>query len=233
MSEPRDAAAIEPTSRGPFPPYLDEITATLKFDEGELAFADLLTGLEGKPTVSTRTDGGGVRGAARGMPGWGSVHTHYTLQRAAAGGYLFEFELTSKSHGKFARGVPSTRQFLSMLRDSINDPSRKRAAILGAHFSFSMDEWQPTVPLPFIPPDTLDHIPGVPKISGLDFSFSEPGSEQPLVRAFVTTYDHQKEIVVRLLIAHSLVIGPDVPDSLVELATNYVPHFVRRRVINE
>lgn len=92
-----------------------------------------------------------------------------------------------------------------------------------------MDEWEPTVPLPFAPPGTLDHIPGVPKISGLDFSFSSPGIDQPLIRAFVTTYEHLQQIVVRLLIARTVSIDPELPTVLLETADQYVPHFVKAR----
>lgn len=227
MTNPSGTQGRSAATSARFPSVLREITATVRVPDSAFAFQEILQQLETKPSVTVRKDREGVRGAARGSPGWGSFHTHFVLEKRRSGEFDLELEVTGRQHGRFPKGSLSTTKLIRAFASALEDSSRTFPAIVGAHYILPLDRWAPTVQLPFAPPGTLDHIPGVPQISGLDFSFSAPGPEQPLLRAFISTYGQLNEMIVRILLATHIAFQPSMPLSLAELAGSYLPRFAK------
>jgi hypothetical protein len=208
-----------------WPPGLQDLTLTLRFPAEAVNFDRLFREVSETPGFSRRSDGGGIRGALRGERGWGPIHAHFDLNRNDRGDIVLELEILTSSHGRFKTGVPTLSRFITTLRAYIANPDASFRGLVGAHFSLSTEEWTPTVPLPFTPPEPLDKIPGLPQISGVDFSFSEQTPEQPLIRAFVTTYDAINRFVIRILTGQPVEIDIHLVDLMRKTATDYLPYF--------
>lgn len=212
-----------------FPRYFTEISCTVRIPVNRAEFKTLFETLREIPGLSVRSDGEGLKGALRGERGWGSTHTHFTLEREDSNAFVFRLDVFPTSHGRFIKGVPSTSRFLKILRGALHEPATEVNGLLGARFLLSTDSWSPTVPLPFSPPGALDRLPGVPRISGLDFSFSEPTPDQPLIRAFITTYESLQEMSVRFLLMQRVSLDSNLPRVMAAAAARYLPSFADER----
>jgi len=127
------------------------------------------------------------------------------------------------------RRVLSIDRGLSIARSHLRLAGQKRRTLVSASFTFDLEVWQPTLPLPFSPGSMVGDLPGVPQICGLDFAFTSRTESQLLHRAFITTYDVINQMVVRFLLGHSEVFSPSLPARLLELVNSQIPIFARKK----
>lgn len=216
-------AASRPTS---IPRGLQDVSLTIRLRREDILLTEMLNALEQLEGFSRRGDG--AHGALRGEIGWGAAHGHFSIDiEGSAGAYLLFLEVVSSSHGKLPKETPRVKEFLSIIQSYFVDPDRSFSGLLGVNFSLPLKVWSPTVPLPFTPPGVLDHIPGAPQISGLDFSFPLQTDDQPLIRAFITSYGQIDRLVVRFLLSLPTAIHASVIDEMLRLSAEYVLSFAR------
>lgn len=193
-------------------------------------FAAALSAFESQPAFQLRPDKGGMRVVIRGGNTLRSGHAHLEINKAEKRDQTtIELELVSGTHGKLPREVFTLDRAISILGSLLKTPAKARVIVLSANFTFSLKEWEPTIPLPFSPGAMVGELPGVPQICGLDFAFTNQSESQLLHRAFVTTYDNTEQMVVRFFLGHAEVFDTSLPERVFELVTAHVPIFARKR----
>lgn len=211
------------------PPGLEDASFDVRVPEQLVDFRRAYESWRELPLSQTRDDDRGIRGVARGDTKIKPFHAHYSLDfQAERKEYVFRLELAKGTHGPAEKQLPRLSEVLDQLTGFLAEPERRFRGLLSANFNFPLGEWQPTIKLPFSLPGTLDHVPGLPEISGLDFSFEDLRPEQPLRRAFVTTYDAINEMVLRLLLSHATAISGALVDRMLDVASTHYPVFVTR-----
>lgn len=222
-SRAKAAAAHPPTQ---LPPGLQDVSFDVRLTSEQFDSKGLLGYLSSIPGFSIRPDKNAARGAVRAGDRWKGLHAHVELARSRSmKEFTFQFEIVTVPHGRMSAGVPSIDELLSEMKLFFRNGDETYSGLVGAHFSLDLKKYHPTVPLPFTPPGKLDHVPGLPEISGLDFSFRERHRDQPLIRAFVTTYPSIHRMVIRLLMSHSSTIGDHLPLAMIDLAAVHLPIF--------
>lgn len=212
---------------GAVPTGLEEASFAIRIPETAVDSKRAFATWKSLPFALKREDGRGMRGVARGERRLSPFHAHFSLDHEdERNEYIFRLELTKGTHGAAERRLPRISEFLEDFRSYLREPDRRYRGLLGANFNFSLRKWRPSFSLPFSVPGTFDHVPGLPQISGLDFSFADTRPEQSLRRAFVTTYAGIDEMVLKLLFSHASPISGQLADEILSVANAHRPIFV-------
>jgi hypothetical protein len=157
-------------------------------------------------------------------------HGHLTIEKATSHGeYSIELNLVTGDHGRIPKGALSVEKSFDRVMPFLTKPADSLQALISASFSMYLKEWEPTVSLPFSPVGITEQMPGLPRISGLDFTFDEQSDSQHLHRAFVTTYDGIDRMVVRMLLSLQTVWAVSMITDTIELVRAHLPILARKR----
>lgn len=182
---------------------------------------------ENQPAFQLRPDKGGMRAVIAGGSIMPSGHAHLEINKSEKGSQTtFELQLAS---GNLAPDVLTLDRAISSLRSLLKTHATSRPVAVSANFTFSLKEWEPTIPLPFSPGIMAGELPGLPQICGLDFAFTNRSESQLLHRAFVTTNDASDQMVVRFLFGHPEVFDNGLPNRVLNLVSAHIPIFARLR----
>lgn len=233
-SSKRVAIAKQRSSVPPVIPGLDEVGLTLRVPAAQFAFGAFRTAIRDRALTQVREDDSAVRGVLRGEDAISPFHAHFSVELLRKGGkskrtsdvYVIRLDYAKGTHAEATSLLPVTK-FLSELRTFFTDPDAARSGLLSSNFTLSLKEYTPTIKLPFSVPGALDHVPGLPQISGLDFSFAGASPAQPLVRAFVTTYSLIDEMIIRLLVGFECRVGPELATAMLVAAASHLPIFAK------
>ena len=212
--------------KGPisFPEGLQRASCTIRLKKSALDFARLRDEFLERKGFQARSDEKAVRGALRAGALFSDGHTHLEVTQEK-NGVEIEFEFVRQSHGGGLSGLGATSTSLRILAERVDLEKIVGPAFISAYYRLELDSWRSIVELPFITPGITEGVPGRPKIAGLDFSFPDTSAERPLSRAFVTTYESSKKMVIRLLLRSDVTIDNDLPRRVFELTTREFAHF--------
>lgn len=210
------------------PPGLEVASFTVKASPSQLDFEGLSGFLESFSSFQRRIDGQGLRGALLGGDYLKDGHAHFEVTRSSAtDDWTIEYEIVRGSHSSPGQDLLPASSFLGTIAKFLPSSEGEARGLFSASFVLSMKEWEPTVTLPFVPPGMLDHMPGAPRIAGVDFAFGDAGAAHGLLRAFVTTYDVIDEMVIRILMGYVTRWGDQVTPEMLKLAAAQLPIFAR------
>lgn len=213
----------------PIPEGLDEVTLTARFQSGKASIDALVAVLESKGGFSVRPDRRAVRGILRADEGTPAIHGHLEVRETRNKKHiLLEYEIVTSAL-EHEKAELSVSQWPSLVIPHIGLEGDLLTGLTSAVFTLQLDQWEPTVPLPFAASGILDALPGEPRISGLDFSFGTPVAGQSLRRAFVSTYDEVKQMVVKFMVVTKLPIAEPISDGMLATAARHFPIFARKR----
>lgn len=208
------------------PVGLREVNLSWKVPTADLDYARALTYLTTLDGFDAREDLG-VRGLVHSDDQFPGMHGHFFLGTAKKERHQASFEVyTSGTKSETSRSA-TLSAFMESFASLLADRSKRYQALVGARYALGLDEWEPTVGLPYTPSASFDAVPGRPKIAGVDFEFDDKA--QPLRRAFVSTLSPQGELVIQFLLAKSVVLGRDSLPDMLSAAAETVPIFVKPR----
>jgi hypothetical protein len=211
----------QPGARVAFPEGLQEVTydfrvPTTAVDDVPQLLKDVST-LEGG---ASRKDGARVV-----LDGGKSHHAHFSI-RVEEKSVRFHLELIRD-------GISSKRSPISALFPKVSPHLEAKAkssdtsGLVGATYELKLDDWAPTVDLPFSFPGGVAAIPGAPVMVGVDVEFQQPEAELPIRRGFVSTYPEAKMLVVRLLLVFSGAFEEPIVTHLLDEPHRFLPWFAR------
>ena len=211
------------------PNALDELSCTIRAPVNQIDFEGLAADLKPYPTFTERFDSHGIRGTLLGGHLLSGGHAHLTVEKVSdEDEYSIELDLVPGDHGRIPKGALSIAGAFETIESRRKATEGSIPILVSANFAMSLKEWEPTVALPFTPTGITEQMPGVPRISGLDFSFNEQTESQHLHRAFVTTYDGIERMVVRMLLSFEARWEPNVLGAMIQLVNAHLPILARR-----
>lgn len=229
MPKRKQRAKPSVSSRVRLPDAIDELSCAIRVPASRIDFQQLVSNLQNLPTFVMRFDDQGIRGTLVGGTLVSAAHGHLTVERISGeNDYLIQLDLVPGGHGQIPKGAITLAQSFETIAPFLREYERSTPILVSASFAMSLKEWEPTVKLPFAPTGIVEQMPGLPRISGLDFSFNEQSDSQHLHRAFVTTYDGIERMVVRMLLSFEASWDPSVVSATIELVHAHLPILVRR-----
>jgi len=211
------------------PAGLTSLSATLRVSEDAVSFDALEKFVKGVDHFEARAAVRGVRGVlvgGRALPGG---HAHVTIDYVKAEKrFQIEVEVFNGPHGPRLKGM-SIADFFGGAGVWLRSGEKNTTTLLGANLALSLDDWSPVFDLPFTPAGITAQMPGLPKIAGVDFSFEQQTETQHLHRAFITTYDEIKRMVVRVLLTYDQPWDEGMLPASVTLVAAHLPILVKKR----
>jgi hypothetical protein len=214
------------SSLGPAAAFLDEATWDTRLAATAFNLKRAVQDLSRFTRASVRTGKTGVRGTFV-TAGLASFHGHYTILKRDRDEVYLQLQIARGALTK-AEGLPTVADFVGVIRNCMTTPPAEVGALVGGTFLFPLKSWQPTLTLPFEAGTALDGLPGKPRISGVDFAFAETSDDQPLLRAFITTYDTLGEFSVRILVRTRLALDDSIHKAVLDAALGPISTFAVR-----
>jgi hypothetical protein len=214
----------------PIPPGLTSLSLSLPLSVEEVDQKSIRN-LASQYDSLELTEKGGLRGLLASDRTYPRMHGHLSIARDKAA-QTIEYELLMfSSRQTVPKGATALHLSESMSRTGVlvKDATIPRPGIIAATFYFKQDEWRPIIELPFSAPNVVQVIPGLPQIAGVDFAFPASSPQQPLIRAFVSTYPKSKQFVVKMILGLNLTFSDESLTLALNAAAQNVMTFARNR----
>jgi len=223
-ASPQGSRKRRPPKAIQLPPGFEGGQVSLFLPSSEVDFDRLIAPFKGVPKFQIRTDNLAIRGVLK-SPGFSPpAHAHVEVDHAHDKGETsLQIEIF-RGAGRLPKDAMDLSGFIDKVGGALTNLTEERAFLASLNYNLKMSEWKPTVSLPYSPGALNATLPGVAQIAGLDFAFAE-GVDQPLRRAFVTTYDRLDRMVVKLLLALTSPWDQGLPNKLFELGASQFPKF--------
>jgi len=208
-----------------FPSWLSVASVRIPIAADRVEYEALRKTLSALPQFHESPERDFVYGIMSCEPQVSDCHAHLAIGVGDEGEIRFELSVFPGTHGDTETEFENAQNVLPLITGAVRDPENLVGSI-GLEYALSMENWAPVVALPFEAPDVLG-LPGA-KIAGVDFEFDEPTPEQPIARAFVSTYDSIKRMAVKLLVRESGALTGDIIARMVRRSQKSLPLFARQ-----